>query len=239
MMSIEGKPDTKIYRILSQEHFFQMFKEKKNVLVQPSQWRDKFENLVLQSPIKSFSSGGGDFSFRDDVYAQCWTLDKESDAMWQIYSNGVNTVKIRTTVGKLINGLRNTSPPGGYCYISEVDYISETQLREFVRNIFKCDMTIEDIARSLLVKRTPYEYEKEIRLIYIESENKKKHEDDIYKYSIDPDDMIEQVVLNPCMSDYEYACFKDCVIKNTSLTDKQVKHSSLYQKPKGFFSEIP
>lgn len=236
MMSIEGKPDTKIYRILSQEHFFQMFKEKKNFLVRPSEWKDKFENLVLQSMIKSLSSGEGYFSFRNDVCGQCWTSYKESDAMWQIYSNGKNTVKIRTTVGKLIDGLRNANPGYEACYIGEVKYLCEAQLREFVRTIFKCDMTAEAVARSFLVKRTAYEYEREIRLIYI---TKKKHVDDIYKYDIDPHDMIEQVVLNPCVPNDEYTRFKEKVIKCTSLTDEQVKHSSLYQEPKDFISEIP
>lgn len=249
-MLINNNDNRKIYRILSQEHFFQICKEKKNTLVLPREWvknrrkwlQDPFENFILRSTLKSISTGEkGKFDSHDIAYAQCWTLNAASAAMWQIYSNGANAVKIKTTVDKLSNGLYNANPKWEGCYIGEVDYLTKSKLHELSQTIFKHGVTSEAIACSLLVKRRPYKYEKEVRLIYIidSEKEKKKHVHSIYTYDIDPYDMIEEVVLSPHATDDEYARFKERVTKCTSLADRQVKHSSLYHEPKGFTVIIP
>jgi hypothetical protein len=232
--------DTRIYKILKREFFFELFENKKNALVLPKIWQDPFENVILNSEVRTARGETGRFSFHEDVYGQCWTLHRASDAMWQIYSEKKNAVRVRTTVGKLIDSL--CAADGNWadatCFIGEVDYLSETKLKAFGRKIFKDGVTPTAIARSLLVKRNAYEHEREVRLIYIERRNK-KHAKGVYKYDIDPHALFDQAMIDPRVPYVKYVPFKEQVMKRTGLSDNQIMRSLLYRQPEGFVVEIP
>lgn len=232
--------DTKIYKILKRDYFFELFEDKKNALVLPSSWQDPFENVILKAEVRTARGEIGKFSFHDDVYGQCWTLDTASDAMWQIYSDKKNAVRVRTTVGRLIDSLHAAHGNWAHatCFIGKIQYMGEGQLKKFAQTIFKDGIMPEAIARSLLVKRNAYKHEREVRLIYIKRD-KTKHADGVCKYDIDPHDLIDQAMIDPRVPYDKYAPFKKEVKKRTGLTDKQIKRSLLYRQPKGFVVEIP
>lgn len=232
--------DTKIYKILKREYFFELFEEKKNALVLPKKWQDPFENVILTAEVRNASGEPGSFSFHEDVYGQCWTLHTASDAMWRIYSEKKDAVRIRTTVGKLIDSLRAAHGQWAdvTCFIGKVDYLGEARLKKFARTIFKDEITEPAIARSLLVKRNAYRHEREVRLIYIEPKDE-KHANGVYKYDIDPHTLIDQVMIDPRVTYDKYVSLKKQVMKRTDLSGRQIKRSLLYRQPKGFIVEIP
>lgn len=232
--------DTKIYKILKKEYFFELFEYKKNALVLPKKWQDPFENVILNAEVRTGRGESGRFSFHEHVYGQCWTRHTASDAMWQIYSEKKNAVRVRTTVGKLINSLNAAqgSWADATCFIGKVNYMGEARLKEFARTIFKDDITPEAIARSLLVKRNAYKHEREVRLIYIERKDT-KHANGVYKYDIDPHALFDQAMIDPRVPSNEYERFKKHVMKRTGLPDRQIKRSLLYRRPEGFIVEIP
>ena len=133
--SIIGKigPQTKIYRIFSQDRFFELFEEQSNSLVQPKKWDDPFENIFLESPVKAATGEFRSFCFHDAVYGQCWTLESRSDAMWQIYSKNGDGIRVRTTVGKLLDSLQaaHGDEAEERCFIGRVRYEKDRQLLEF------------------------------------------------------------------------------------------------------------
>jgi len=232
--------DTKIYKILERKYFFELFEGRKNALVLPSKWKDPFENVILNAEVRTASGESGKFSFHDDIYGQCWTLHTASDAMWRIYSDKKDSVRIRTTVGKLIDSLCTAQGEwaDATCFIGKVDYRGEARLKNFARTIFKDGITTQAIARSCLVKRNAYRHEREVRLIYIEHTNE-KHANGIYKYDIDPHTLIDQVMIDPRVNYEKYTSLKTHLMKRTGLSDKQIKRSLLYRQPKGFIVEIP
>ena len=122
---------TKVYRIIPRKYFDDLFIEKKNTLVRSKLWPDPFENLALNSNIDVLGEIGT-FGFSDDVYAQCWTLNQASDAMWQIYSHGTDRkdgIRIRSTVGKLLESLSATAKyPDIECFIGKVGYLTDKEL---------------------------------------------------------------------------------------------------------------
>lgn len=97
--------DDKIYKILKQKYFFELFEDRKNALLAPRKWQDPFENVVLNAEVRNAAGERGNFFFHEDVYGQCWSRHTASDAMWQIYSDKKDAVRVRTTVGQLIDGL--------------------------------------------------------------------------------------------------------------------------------------
>ena len=99
-------PNTPIYRIFTLERGLDAVVGKKLTLVRPRLWDDPYENALYQRKVKT--SGGEEVSIdnlRDCLYAQCWTEDGNSDALWRIYSPSKNGFRATTTVGKLLKAI--------------------------------------------------------------------------------------------------------------------------------------
>jgi len=180
--------DTPIYGIIKKKRFFELFNSKENTLCRPDEWHDPFENFILTSPVKAPDGSTGKFGFHNDVYGQCWTRRKASDALWRIYSPDNTAIRIKSRVGKLLAqlGRARGAHAQSECFIGRVSYPSRKRLKEFARTLFKNEIRSEfAIARSLLVKRYAFVHEQEVRLIYI-SGNKTKTEDKFFSYSDQP-----------------------------------------------------
>ncbi|MCP4320043.1 MAG: DUF2971 domain-containing protein [Hyphomicrobiales bacterium] len=199
----EGTP---IYRIIKKKRFFGLFDDEQNTLCRPSEWDDPFENFILTSPVKRPDGSTGKFEFHNDVYGQCWTRKKASDALWRIYSPDNTAVRIKSRVGKLLAQLETARDAHAQseCFIGRVSYPSQKRLKEFARTLFKNEIRNEfAIAKSLLAKRYAFVHEQEVRLIYI-SGNKTRTEENFFGYPIDPHKLIEQVMIDPRIEYDEY-----------------------------------
>src|SRR5690554_6622501 len=164
----EGEIDQPIFRIISIDRLFQLFTEKHNVLVNPKRWDDPFENFIMNSLIEFKSGIQISIGFRENVYGQCWTKTRESDAMWRIYSPEKNGVRIATTPRKLLNALNNCSNnPKNECFIGKVKYLTTKKLKSLLEKEgaeLVLNKNGTGLAQSLLLKRTPFKHENEIRL---------------------------------------------------------------------------
>ena len=232
--------ETRIYRIFSRDWFFQLFEDRQNALVWPAMWDDPFENVFLRARVRTRRGENGRFGVHDDVYGQCWTLERASDAMWQIYSRNKDAIRVRTTVGKLIRSIRaeNRGWTDSKCFIGRVEYMKDSELREFGKTVFSAGLSREAVARSLTVKRKAYKHEMEVRLIYIDPRNT-KHPGGVYKYNLDPLVLIEQAMVDGRVSYGDYQPVKAEIMRRTGLKPRQVKRSLLYRQPKDFVVEIP
>ena len=114
-----------IYRVIPVCWLLELFKTKKNTLLKPALWDDPFENFILKGLGRLSNGKTASLGMRDLLYGQCWTLRRESDAMWRIYSSDKNGVKIRTTIKKLFESLYNVMPSRSRdvsCFIGKVKY---------------------------------------------------------------------------------------------------------------------
>jgi len=231
---------TKIYRIFPRNRFLELFRKDQNVLVLPTMWEDPFENVFLKADVITTSGEKGGFGFHADVYGQCWTMETASDAMWQIYSRQKDAVRVRTTVGDLINSLRDVHGEWAEqtCFIGRVKYLTENKLKSFGQTVFKSGITPNTIARSLLVKRRAYKHENEVRLIFIDR-GATKQTGGLYKYRFDAREIINQAMVDGRVEYNHFLPFKEQVMALTGLSQKQVKRSLLYRQPEGFVVKIP
>lgn len=234
------KPKTVIYRIFKRSRFFELFEEKRNALVHPKKWHDPFENILLASTVTTETGDRRSFSFHDSVYGQCWTREKASDAMWQVYSKSGDGIRVRTTVGKLINSLREAHGDHSEVssYIGPIRYLKDKQLREFGRSVFFRHNGAQAIAQSLLIKRRAYRHENEVRLVYIP--NGETHDKDgVYKYDLEPLEIFDQVMVDGRVSWKEFVRLKDEIVKRTGIEVQRIKRSLLYTLPKHFVVCVP
>ena len=65
--------DRPIFRFLSVERLFQIFKTHSNILVSPKLWEDPFENHIMSTFIEQKTEDEKDIciGFRDNFYGQC------------------------------------------------------------------------------------------------------------------------------------------------------------------------
>ena len=233
--------NTNIYRIFAREHFFELFENRQNALLVPRMWSDPFENVFLRSQVKFLSDGEiGTFGFRDDLYGQCWTREPVSEAIWQIYSRDESGIRVRTTVGKLIESMRDAHGEQSNlsCFIGLVKYMTDKQLREFGKTAFRDHISSRVVARSLLVKRKAYRFENEVRLIYF-NHNKVRNAQGVYRYRLDPLAVFDQVMFDGRVSVEEYSALKKEVVERTGISIRRVKRSLLYSQPKDFVVYVP
>ena len=221
-----------IYRVFPMSRFFQVFEEGKTALVLPTKWDDPFENYVLVSQIRDISGALGDFEFKDKLYGQSWTLFNHPEELWERYSPNGNAVRVQTTVGRLIDSLvaAHSGLASCLCFIGKVTYLAEVELKEFKNNFHKTvlelGMSSHDVASAFLLKLDEYAFEDEIRLIYFES-NKIKHDNGVYKVSIDPHTVFDEVVIDPRMLDKQYSKLKKEIIVKTGIDKSRIKRFSL------------
>jgi hypothetical protein len=210
---------------------FELFNNRKITLVHPSLWEDPYENFILKSKVKLSSGEIKDYTFHEDFYGQCWSLHKASDAMWRIYSKDCDAVRIKTTVRKLLGSLYNggSNKPSMSCIVGKVQYLSEKSLKRFANSIYvNGELTKENLFRSLLVKRLAFKHESEIRLLYFDLDRKVKG--DFYFFDIQPDELIEQIMLDTRCTYNEFEDFKTEILEKTSFSGP-IKRSLLYTAP--------
>lgn len=236
ILTTQLKPTDQIYRIISLTRFLKLFETSENVLVRPKLWDDTFENLALNSTTM-VDGTSATFGFANDVYAQCWTRHKRSDAMWRIYSKGTDGIRIRTTVGKLLTSLAsnfNADEARISCFLGSVKYLTDRSLVSLSKSHFANGLGTDGklIASTLLVKRNAFEHENEVRLIYLSGESTPVNKD-LFAYNMNPNELVEQVMLHPQMSKEDANRVKSKILAETGFAGELLQ-SMLYQPPKGF-----
>ena len=130
--------DSKVYRIVPVEYLFNLFESRENVLVHPRKWSDPFENFILNSPFRLSNGKVVNNSRRESFFAQCWSTKSQSDALWRLYSHKSGTVRIRTTIRRLIDGLISSVGVDAQdcAFIGRVRYFSKAKLLAHAQTFF-------------------------------------------------------------------------------------------------------
>jgi len=224
--------DRYIYRIMPIHRLFEIFKSHEISLVSPEKWDDPFENLIIKNEIEkarnyflnSNPTEEGVFNvfYSHKVAAQCWTLHKETDAMWRIYSQDTQGVKVKCSIRNLLKSLLESNPESvsNFLFLGKVKYLTKTNVLSFLQsNLY--GITGLDSAKTLLIKRKEFKHESEVRLIYTYGNQK------IKKLKIDPFDVFDEIVFDPRLNSNIYNAFSKSVIE--AGFRKKVTKSLMYQ----------
>ena len=228
--SIEVLIDKPIYRIFPIGRFIQLLTSKELTLVNPKKWDDPFENALLSSKFM-IGNSKATIAAKDSVYGQCWTLHRETDAMWRIYSQNKYSVRLMTTPRKLLEALKRHV--GQYadvrCFIGKVQYKRKDALLEIFKKINLLSTDGTGIAESLLYKRPEFSHEREVRLIYSGDDNGTAS--DIFSFKIEPNEIFDRILFDPRMDE---SLRKSYIVAIKKLgCDVETKRSVLYDAPKG------
>ena len=226
-----------LYRIISLERLFQLFRSGKNALVHPSKWDDPYENLILKSKVRDRLGNIKQYTYHNDIYGQCWTLNTASDAMWRIYSPEANGVRIRARVDRLFESFYRSGVPSPdrFCVIGKVSYLREAELIDFANRMYDNGRLKKDfLFRSLLLKRRAFRHEKEVRLLYFDGTD--HYDGQSVPYDVNPHLLIDQIMIDPRMSFEDFKNLK-LKIRRTTRYQGKIRRSLLYTPPELIISE--
>lgn len=237
-----GEKSKKIYRIMPFQRLVELLVNNENTLVKPSNWNDPLERLIARK-IHSKS----DERFRDyelcRFFGQCWTLKPASNAMWSIYSNLTDGIRIRTTVGQLWNSIEDSKDVQSY--IGKVVYKNITKFGEN-NDILQCvekelsknngiDRGFDDLhdfnllAKAHMYKRKAFTYENEVRLICHVREDDKNNQKELYRYHICPNKLIDQIMTHPSVKGDNFEKLKE-TLGNLGF-EKDIEQSRYLEVP--------
>ena len=153
--------DATLWRYMNFEKFANILTKKSLFFSRADKYDDKFEGYIPESIIVFYKSAGiriDPNSFRPYVMCNCWHHgDEESMGMWDKYHLRNSGIAIKTTIGNLQDSL----PEKPNIFIGQIEYIESHNQIEMPEN-----PSIESLVYSpYFYKRTPFEYEQEVRAI--------------------------------------------------------------------------
>ena len=223
--------DTTIYRIMSVDRLIEALSTKKFSMVKTKKWEDPFENLFLKSEFRIDGKILDVKSIHDSYFGVCWSLTKENDAMWRIYSQDKWGVKIKTNIEKIFKRLYSSLSEKEKLHLTvgAVEYCEQNVIIKYLESFGQKDFIDSDnriIPSTLLFKRNEFRFEDEIRFLYSKT---KLEEDLLFFYDFNWFDIIEEIEFDPRLDVILFDCYRNILSKNFGIDEQLIKLSKLYQ----------
>lgn len=245
--------DRNIYRIIPFDRFMEILDHGMNVLVRPILWDDPFENLLTYPSQNKKTMVHEDEKYF--IYAQCWSFSNENDLLWRTYSQLSDGVRITSTPRKLLQSIKKSqiikkieSEPHKIwqdeyngnvlnedisVFFGKVEYLTYDQISSLLIDIITRG-DLKSYFETLLIKREAFRNEEEFRIgirhFFAYEDFILESSDNIFKYDLNINDIFEEVVFDPRISDYKFEGLKH-QIKKLGFQNPILK-SNLYDKPK-------
>lgn len=214
--------DRPLYRIFPLWSFEDMLRVRRLVLVPPTYWEDPLEDIpgsiMMQGPNHHQKGLSG---YLNPAFCQCWSFESESDSLLRAYSRVTidklhsrnvepryEGVQVRTTPRKLAKALLPWAGrvDWGQFYLGRVQYLAFDEATNRVSNILRSIGPYEmgrglNRAESLLLKRTAFSHEDEVRLIWVCDGQREVREP--LTVNLEPNDFIDEVRFDPRIIAFE------------------------------------
>ncbi len=213
-------------------------------LVKPSKWDDPYENFLLKSEL--YDSKGTKIGLdilENEYYGQCWTLNEDCDGLWRARDVKKDGVKVKSNVKKIMPYFYDFTNRNHYSsyFIAKVDYYDQHEIDDYMNNLVlsTVDFSSEFFLKFLLIKRMPFKYENELRLIFVRPNDKDIDmstilnpwdEGDTFSFKCNLNDVLDEIEFNPWVSDFEFEKRKK-IIEKHGYSGNIIK-SRLYDSPK-------
>jgi hypothetical protein len=171
-------PETPLFRITKLQFLLADMEKKVVTLPRIIEWDDPHEAAYFNR--KVLFEGQAQLSLSSparDWFGQCWTICPESDAMWRIYNLHLDSVRIGTTAGELLQAVTASAVEqrpafekwaANSLFMGRVDYHGaasmQAKMMTPVRDVL--DPSAGGLAKMLMQKRDEFSHEREVRFLY-------------------------------------------------------------------------
>ena len=216
--------DMPLYRVIPFNRLLGILLKGQITFTLTKSWEDVYENFLLKSTFHTGLMENQKLdSYQDTLYGLCFTTKRESDAMWRIYSQDKNSIRIRTNLGYIIDMLNKGPINSPYkrleIRIGEVDYPFNHILREKYESLTEneiLDNFNKHLLDSMFLKRNEFSHEKEFRIIIRGLKATIKPYQQLPRYlnfPVDPNQFIEKIAFDPRLEFATYKLLKEALIK--------------------------
>lgn len=235
---------TLLHKFMSLENALDSLNNKRLWFANPTTWKDPFEKRFIEATYKDNNGQTSDFAWKGRVFCICMTETSTSEAYWNAYSQQSIGIELKFRRDNLLKELEKLAQKHNV-FIGKVEYMKTSEITKKLSSIpFNppCKINIrtqECKARLLLLKRSAYIYEDEIRIIIVK--DKKSNERGIYlNYEHDNADIIHSITLDPSIGINIEALLKKIFEKEYGFRPKKykVQKSLLYSELKPVSIEI-
>ncbi|AGA68710.1 Protein of unknown function (DUF2971) [Desulfitobacterium dichloroeliminans LMG P-21439] len=187
--------DDHLYRYISLAQFISLIENQKLFLRKVKSWDDTWEAPDDQLPIimDDGSERYAESLIVTSTVGQCWTYEKDSDAMWRIYSSNRQGIMIETDVDSFfeIDNLKR-AVLAKVIYFNKSNYIEKRY--EIANN------KSYHYAGEMALKREAFKHENEVRLLvclqgYRDIEN--WWDIPVVGFNINPNTFIKSITFDP------------------------------------------
>ncbi|HRG18684.1 MAG TPA: hypothetical protein PLP39_06310 [Flavobacterium lutivivi] len=235
-----------IVKYLDLTKFISILQTKKLFFCRLDKFEDKFEGTFPKLSIEQYKNWllrlakDSDFLFKDEDEIEsflndrisasekfkrmncisCWNKsEKESYALWKIYSDIDKGIMIKSSVKNLNYAFEKTPEK---IQLSEIKYIDFEKDR----------IPVNNLNYPIIHKQLAYNYEEELRLIHqVKFENgfhydwEKEENSNGKNISVDIDLLIDEIIISPYASEWFYKIVENLI--NTYKLNKPIKYSKL------------
>lgn len=173
-----GQP---LYRFTSFQSFVDVVQSKQLTFVKPESWDDTYEGYVykllykyddidkLNEQIQKLDpqfDTNTEFLREESkkIYAQCWSIKAETDALWRINSHQNMAIRIEIDAND-IEKLHKVNRKS-ILYVKELDLIKELKKISTSNKKSTVTASIFTPTEGIITKRKAFKHEKEVRLIH-------------------------------------------------------------------------
>lgn len=222
--------DAHVYRIMREQHVLSLFDSRRNALSRFGNWKDKFENFLMNCG-HEFDGVKYDNVLINNMVAQCWTSNKYSDAMWGIYANNPQErfLRIRSTPRRLLRSCDSIKVTFARPRVGAVLYRSTEYIKKYYDRVKSEDVKTDRLFDSLLLKRSAFSHEREIRLIYC-AMYESLDGNGLFWYDVDPHDMVTQIMADPNRNKSNWISDEKRIRDKTKFVG-DIKRSRIYDAP--------
>lgn len=227
-----------IHKYIPLKYLLVLLKEQRLIMKPVATWEDPYENFFLKERfVMEGQLNGSVYTSVDNLtkglYGMSWTLQKETDSLWRIYSPEKLSVMITTKVEYLTETV--SSEDGKWdVWLGRVKYKSESEVEEWLDNcktVSNIKQFIDKIGESFFVKRDAFVAEKEFRVI-VNYSDKKQLKPSFICFPINPSNFLVSYTTDPRLTKYEHAAIRSALI-DAGAEAERIKQSSLYSfKPR-------
>lgn len=226
-----------VYRFLPLKYFLLLLEKRTLYFPRISKWSDPYELFLFkQHFVDSAGRTVETMPQSEQIYGECWTTQRDSDALWRIYSPDLMSVRIKTTISQIKRLAEENTKNGLYIQQGLVDYKSQQEIEAWLKSLSPFSMNIHDFVDSLFVKRNSFSHEKEYRIVIWQTDFNEKDcfisPSTFIELPFNPNDFIKEVYLDPRLPSEEVSLLKHAIALKMGNTCP-VSQSRLYQiKPK-------
>ncbi len=234
------KPDQNLYRVQPLDRAVEILEKKRWAFVSPTLWNDPFEKAFLEAEYRHSEGDSFELPLKPKkingqphyrLFSVCFTATRESEAFWKTYSPNGDGIRFSIKAAALKAALAKLENYD--IYIGLAKYEDYEEMYEFEKNAaFWKALQSEKIntthLKLMLKKRTPFEYENEVRVLLLA---KNETTDPVIKIPMtETRQLIHQIKLDPRMGTHMARMVKE-VFYGMGFTPDTVKKSRLYSKP--------